>query len=726
MLGLAFALFRRARRGEPRGSLLVLVGVLAVTTVALGLATYLPCVGGQAPFIAPISWALGLFVGIGGVAEPAGLCEGEVPLALQLARVLGLATTFVGAVAAGLVIGRQQLDRLRVRVSRDVDVVVGLDVIALPLVQSLLRQAADQARSIGGRRRRRVVVVEPNPAHPMIDEARRAGATIIHADPTSARSMAAVVTRADHQRLRRLFAVSASSGTNRRVVSAVQDALLTARSRRDGRLPRLVARLDDPREAEDWRLRKIESTGSWVVDAISAYETTAVLLAEAIMAAGCQRLVLVGDTTLSHALLHEVARRRGERAALAVARPTLAPPTADQVDPATTWSIDLVVVAGTSPDEIREEWLHVAPRYRGARGDSSPAYEFVAGDLARAHEIVEHDPLPCTVVVVTEARDEVVRNGAGRLARLHPEVVVHVRSDAQAAGLAPEPSHDRLHIFGLTLLPSASPPEDSWTRLARLHHEVYIRREHGADEPPAATHLPWIQLDDSVREDNLRQIRAQIEQIARLGYVWRSDQEPRLDGVAESDLIQLCALEHERWLDVRRSEGWQYGAKRDDATKRSPYLVPWHELSTTHRRRTVEGVQGVVERMATLGLTPRRREFRRVGEVRARRLAEDLTWTSTHGDPMRGRAGDWVISEPGHSDRTIAAARFGELHEPIGGDRYRRRGIVHARPVSFPTSIDTLEGSATAQPGDWIVHGPGGEVWPVPATDFVRSYKEIT
>jgi hypothetical protein len=443
------------------------------------------------------------------------------------------------------------------------------------------------------------------------------------------------------------------------------------------------------------------------------------------MATACTRLVLVGDTTLTYALLHEVARRASEHATLAAARPV----SAESLQPDHSlppWTIDRVLVVGAAADEMSEEWARIAPRYRGDLGAASPAYEFVQGALGLAHEVVDRDPMARTVVVVTDARDEVVRNQAGRLARLHPQVVVHVRGDTQPPGLATEPSHDQLHVFGLTLLPSSSPPEDSWTRLARLQHEVYIRREAERGEVVSATHLPWAQLDDSVREDNLRQIRTLIENVVRLGYAWRSDQKAVPSGIAEPDVMRLSELEHERWCDLRRSQGWRYGPVRDPSTKRSPYLVAWSDLHETDRRRTVDGVRGVIERMATIGLAPHIRMFRRIGEVRARRLTEPVPWTSGRGDPLQGASGDWLIIDPSGGQRTVAADRFSELYQPVGGDRYQRSGTVRAVQVSSPTKIQTREGVSTAHPGDWVVHGPDGESWPVPAAEFARSYEEIT
>ncbi len=38
-------------------------------------------------------------------------------------------------------------------------------------------------------------------------------------------------------------------------------------------------------------------------------------------------------------------------------------------------------------------------------------------------------------------------------------------------------------------------------------------------------------------------------------------------------------MEHERWCRERTNAGWTLGPERDDKLKKSPYLVPWEELS---------------------------------------------------------------------------------------------------------------------------------------------------
>ena len=46
----------------------------------------------------------------------------------------------------------------------------------------------------------------------------------------------------------------------------------------------------------------------------------------------------------------------------------------------------------------------------------------------------------------------------------------------------------------------------------------------------------------------------------------------------EHEVDLLAQLEHVRWVEERRADGWQPGP-RDVAAKRTPYLVDWSQLT---------------------------------------------------------------------------------------------------------------------------------------------------
>ena len=118
--------------------------------------------------------------------------------------------------------------------------------------------------------------------------------------------------------------------------------------------------------------------------------------------------------------------------------------------------------------------------------------------------------------------------------------------------------------------------------------------------------------------------------------------------------------------------------------------------------------------------------FRRRGEVRARLLAKPWSWRTESGAQMTAASGDWLVTDP-ETGRQWSAdpAAFDASHEALGGDRYRRTGIVQARPAQLGERVRTLEGPSVAAVGDWLVEGDLHERWLVPGPRFTAAYEAL-
>jgi hypothetical protein len=122
----AFLTYYWPRWREPRNFSVLVTGVLAATTITLGLVAYWGCPSttGESAFWTPLTFALNLLVGnirecyVGGDLRPA-------PLALQLPRLFGPLLLVIAAFGIVASISRAQSDRLLARFSRPLAVLVG-------------------------------------------------------------------------------------------------------------------------------------------------------------------------------------------------------------------------------------------------------------------------------------------------------------------------------------------------------------------------------------------------------------------------------------------------------------------------------------------------------------------------------------------------------------------------------------------------------------------------
>jgi hypothetical protein len=147
--------------------------------------------------------------------------------------------------------------------------------------------------------------------------------------------------------------------------------------------------------------------------------------------------------------------------------------------------------------------------------------------------------------------------------------------------------------------------DDDTENLARAIHQDYLRRQgESVDAAADPSRAPWEALPETLRQSNRSQA-ADIER--KLAAI--SCEAVSVDGIREpvrqfspSEVEVLAHLEHERWMDERLASGWVFGSVKDVDTKRSPYLVPWDELSEEVRDLDRDTVRQIPQFLAGLGL----------------------------------------------------------------------------------------------------------------------------
>jgi hypothetical protein len=144
-----------------------------------------------------------------------GSCPGNPPLALQLGEVVCFAATLVGALAAASVLWLKPVSRLRARAVSDATVFTGLDAMTMPVLLQLARTT----------RPNRIIVIEPDITHPLLDEARATGARIMIGDPASARVLQPVLAGWRGCALSYLYALHQDVHENEAILAAAHRIL---------------------------------------------------------------------------------------------------------------------------------------------------------------------------------------------------------------------------------------------------------------------------------------------------------------------------------------------------------------------------------------------------------------------------------------------------------------------------------------------------------------------
>ncbi len=703
------------RRHEARSFPLLVTGALGLSTVVLGVFGGWRCAPTESPFFAPLTMALGLLLGATPTID--GLCRGEAyPLALQLGRLLGPLLLLVTALGVAARLFRTQLDRLAVRSSPALAVVVGLSDEALPLVRRL---AAD----LPGRTRLAVLV--PDPEGPLVGLTRRLGGRVVACDPTDAAALRLLTVRRRRFKVRALYLVSADVSANLAWAEQFQAVANAAEPVADQPPPRMTVRIDDPWQAEYWRrtnaFRTPErpSPGSlrWVSDALSSHEVTAAILVDQVQSDGADRLVVVGESPLALALCAELAQREREGGVLGHRpRPSFA---------------ELVLLGPTAHD------LQQRHRLRQERfGNTAPTATIAVlpepPDEARLARSLEGCAAPAVILAGDPAAPDAGGPSPTLLAAQHPGWTLYA-PDPPAGGLVRRPVLERLYRFGLTLEPPAGFPVDSWERAARVVHEAYLRGLGAGRDPNKAAHRPWSELPPFYRASNVRLVTATLAGAEAAGRTWGPVAGAQVStAVSPGHLEEMARWEHASWCRFYRDQGWRYGPVRDDGRRRHDALRGFDDLSAEYQDRVRGNVRDALVTLHGLGYrsvaTGEQRPWQPVarrGEVRARRLDQDWRWQTGSGAWLQARAGDYRVSNGQGGDWSVVAAIFAATYTHIEGDRWRRTGEVQAQPAVAGELVVSLEGPATAAEGDWVIRGAAGEQWLTSAEHFTASYERV-
>ncbi len=590
----AFGCYYRPRMATSRNFSALATGVLAVTTILLGLVAYATCpsTSEQSPLWTPLTFALNL---IGGnVAE----CERDAttfPPALQLTRLLGPLLVVIAALGIVTAVFRSTYDRIRVRYATGVVVLVGLADDALPLLRRL---------SVDRESRTTLAVLVGDAGHPLIKTARDLGARVVIVDRAQTETLRSLLTSGSAFKVRSCYAVSADVADNLRWAAQMKAVADTVRPSRADMPPRMVVRIDDPWQAEYWRRTNAYRTGSgsrsavrWMADALSVYEVTASILLDKIgfPADGRRfdRLVIVGHSPLALALCAELAQREREAAALSV---QLQPGIAD------------LMLFGPDSTTLLEQHRLRQERFgneAGARLITLDLAEPTPPHLQAALAAADHP-------VLILAEDPAVRGSAlaTYLAAVNPDWTIFDWSHG-TRGVADEATMERLYPFGLTTEAPVSLPVDSWERAARVVHEQYRLEleRRGALDPNEPAHRPWELLDPFRKETNVRQVTTALTTAEQLGRSWGPVTEVRTvvaePGLSDAELETMTRAEHESWRRHLLDNGWRYGPVRNNARKIHPALLPFDQLTADDLAKTRGGVESALATLQTLGYRSR-------------------------------------------------------------------------------------------------------------------------
>ncbi|MFH2057651.1 MAG: RyR domain-containing protein [Pseudomonadota bacterium] len=139
-------------------------------------------------------------------------------------------------------------------------------------------------------------------------------------------------------------------------------------------------------------------------------------------------------------------------------------------------------------------------------------------------------------------------------------------------------------------------------RLARKAHERFLNEKQDKEYKDSAL-LPWEKLSDSLKRSNLDQINFISNKLSSVGLSARKkDMEnySAFEGFSEGQVLHMAEMEHARWNIERLKDGWTLGVK-DVEKKKSPYIIPWNELTDEIKKYDIDTINNIPEFLDSVG-----------------------------------------------------------------------------------------------------------------------------
>ena len=136
--------------------------------------------------------------------------------------------------------------------------------------------------------------------------------------------------------------------------------------------------------------------------------------------------------------------------------------------------------------------------------------------------------------------------------------------------------------------------------LGQAIHERYLVDQKDRKPPEDLAMQPWDTLREDLRESNRQQADDMAAKLHQVGCCMMpvAGRDPALIVFNDEEVETMAAMEHARWMTERRLGGWVYDKESDKAHKRTPYLVPYTELSEDVKEWDREPVRAIPQVLA--------------------------------------------------------------------------------------------------------------------------------
>jgi hypothetical protein len=141
--------------------------------------------------------------------------------------------------------------------------------------------------------------------------------------------------------------------------------------------------------------------------------------------------------------------------------------------------------------------------------------------------------------------------------------------------------------------------ESNIIELAKQIHKHHIDKHSKTQEKTEDDRLKdWDDLEEYLKESNLRQAEHIPFKLRTIGYdIYPATTEEEPFQLDDSQKNKLAIIEHDRWMNERIQQGWQYGDEEDNENMTNPLLKHWDELIGDEKNGNINDIHRFLEIM---------------------------------------------------------------------------------------------------------------------------------
>jgi len=113
---------------------------------------------------------------------------------------------------------------------------------------------------------------------------------------------------------------------------------------------------------------------------------------------------------------------------------------------------------------------------------------------------------------------------------------------------------------------------------------------------------PYDKLSEKEKDSNRNNVRDIPNKLASFGYKMVKNQDNETPIIFTSyEIEKLAKMEHERWIQEKLDNGWQFAKKTDRVAKLHKSLIPWGKLSEDEKEKDRSLVKGIPKILSKAG-----------------------------------------------------------------------------------------------------------------------------